>query len=121
MRGECRFFRTSGGVVAYAHVAVSSEPAPEAKTAWRANLETMKRVWGNDVERGIRLAAAEHQKRGGTPHLVHVDEVIDVPVDTKSDAMACAALIAAWKSWGRSEAELKLELQDGEWVVRFDG
>lgn len=119
MKAECTFFETSGGVVAYARVVVSSEPAGEAKIVWRVQLEAMERVWRSDVERGIRLAATEHQKRGGTPHLVRVEEVVDVPADTKADAMTCAALIAAWKSWERSDAELEVAQRDGAWIVRF--
>lgn len=120
MKGESRFFRTRGGLVAYAQVAVFSEPAAASTIEWPAKLETMKRVWGQDVERGIQLAAAAREKRGGGCHRIHVEQVVDIPADTKPDAMTCAAAIAAWKSWGGSEDDLSVTHDDGTWRVQFD-
>jgi hypothetical protein len=45
--------------------------------------------------------------------------VIDLPVDTKSDAMVCAAAIATWLSLGHDEAETKIVMDAGTWRVAF--
>jgi len=43
--------------------------------------------------------------------------VIDLPVDTKSDAMARAAAIATWLSFGHDEAEAQVVMDAGIWKV----
>ena len=46
----------------------------------------------------------------------------EVPADTRPDAVACAAAIAAWKSLGGEEADADVSVaEDGSWRVQFAG
>ena len=119
MTGEYRFLRTRSGVTAFASVALASQPSTAWDIAWSESAAQLKRVYESAVEAGVRLAAHEHRRRGGKPESVTVVRLVETAADTKPDAVACAAAMAAWKAWGGSESEAKIVFDAGRWQVVF--
>lgn len=105
--------------MAFAQVTVCSEPSAASRVEWDDGLDGMRRVWGADIEKGIEQAADAHRKGGGAAHSVRVVDVVDVPVDTRADAVRCAAAIAAWTSFGGDESAAGAALDAGGWKVVF--
>ena len=119
MTGEYRFMRTRGGVTAFALVRVESSPNDVWVTVFGPQLEIVQSRYREALRSGIELAAGAHTRRGGVPQLVEVTALEDSVVDTRSDAVKCAAALAAWKSWNHSEVEGTVEFAGGEWNVGF--
>jgi hypothetical protein len=61
----------------------------------------------------------EHELRGGEACWVEIVELIEAPVDTRADAVRCAATLATWKALGHSEADADVVFENGEWWIRF--
>lgn len=86
--------------------------APEVNRGIRAEYQ-------GDVEAGIDDARTWHLSKGGADASFQVTELGIFPVDTKADAVRCAATAAAWKALGNSEAELSIAWDGDRWVVTF--
>jgi hypothetical protein len=69
------------------------------------------------VANGIRDAIAWHALEGGVAASFRVLEIEELPVDTKPDAVRCAATMAAWKALGHDETGIAFEF-DGQWKAR---
>lgn len=120
MIGEYRFLRTLGGITSFAAVSVVSRPAEKMQVLWDPSLSQLQPIFRFAVDQGLKLAFHEHQRRGGSEQAVEVIKLAQAPVDTRPDAVRCAATIAAWKSWGHSENELTISNDRGEWIVVFN-
>jgi hypothetical protein len=120
MTGDHKFVQTKDGVLGFAVVSLDSHPNERWEVAWHDDdqLEALRRVFGPAVEAGIRLAAAAHDKHGGPPQMVEVLSIGHNPADTRSDAVVCAAAMAAWKSWGHDPNLASVEYEQG-WRISF--
>lgn len=116
---EHKFFRVKHGIASFAVVGVSSHPSAAHTISWSESASGLRSAYGSAVEKGVRIAATEHERRNGPPHAVEIISIADAPADTKPDAVTCAAALAAWKSWGHAEAEAVVVFEDGEWRVTF--
>jgi hypothetical protein len=116
---EHKFLRTKNGVTSFAAVGVSSRPSDELTIVWSDAASGLRGAYETAAEEGVQLAAREHQRRGGQPQSVEIASIVETPVDTRSDAVRCAAALAAWKSWGHLEAEASVMFEDGAWKVTF--
>ena len=119
MTGRYRLLRTRAGITSFATVTVVSTPEQALRISWDASLADLQRIYGPFVQEGVEAAFRQHLKLGGDPQAVRVTDLAETAVDTKPDAVRCAASIAAWKSWGHSETEVTLTNDQGEWVVVF--
>lgn len=119
MIGDYRFLRTRDGVTAFAHVRVKSQRNETWTLVWNEGLAALEGIYGPAVKAGVDLAAREHTKRGGEPQRVEVMSLMETAVDTRPDAVTCAAALAAWKSWDHSESETSVIFDDGRWEVLF--
>lgn len=107
------------GVTSFAVVEVSSRPSDERMIVWGAATSHLKEMYDTAVDQGVEVAAQEHERRGGQPQRVEVVSLTDNPADTRPDAVACAAAIAAWKSWGHPEGDASVVFEEGAWKVAF--
>jgi hypothetical protein len=119
MATSYRFFRVKNGISSFAIVEVSSRPSTKYDVFWCTSALSLKEIYAPAVEEGIKLAADEHQKRGGQPQIVEIESIVEVLSDTQPDAVRCAAALAAWKSWGYSETEVSVVFDRGVWNVLF--
>lgn len=120
MEGAHKFLRTRSGVTSFAIVRVDSRPSANWEITWNDSLGRLRDAYGSVVESGIQLAVAASKQRGGIPHTVEVVSIVEVPVDTRPDAVACAVAIATWKSLGGVESDVHVSLTpDGDWQVQF--
>ncbi len=125
IRTKHRFLRwMGGGAVSFAEVAVDLQPSSTWTITWD-NLTyndseySYTGFYNTSIEEGVDIAAREHERRGGEPYLVGIVELIDQPVDTREDAVRCAAALATWKALGHSESEANVVFENGEWRVTF--
>lgn len=120
MRGEHKFVRTHEGVLGFALVSVDSQPSQSWEIVWQDadHLAPLRSVFGAAVETGVRLAATAHETLGGSPQRVEILSLGHNPADTRSDAVICAAALAAWKAWGHSPSQAHIAY-DGGWTVAF--
>jgi hypothetical protein len=119
MKGGYRFLRTREGITGFAKVEVSSRPSDKWAISWSVGLDEQMAIYGETVTEAVMAAAAGHERLGGGRHSVQVDLLIESAVDTKADAVFCAAAIAAWKSWGRAEEDVSIAYVNGRWRVEF--
>src|SRR5262245_20965150 len=119
-KAEYRFMRTRDGITAFAMIVVESNPSEEWKVSFSESLGALKELYGLAIEAGVKLAAEFHDKSGGTPQSVEIVSLTETASDTKSDAVMCAAALAAWKSWGHDENAVRVEYRNG-WSVAFPG
>jgi hypothetical protein len=119
MKAEYKFLRTRDGTTSFAKIDLVSEPSPAWGVTWSSSIVHAKSTFGDAVERGIRVAASAHEKAGGAPQSVEVVALADTVSDTRTDAVVCAAALAAWSSWGHPESDVIVAYQDGEWRVLF--
>jgi hypothetical protein len=118
--GRYRFLKTRGGITGFASVTVESTPAPELTVSWDPRIApNLYRDYGTAAREGVTAAFRAHQKRGGLPQQVQISELLETVVDTRPDAVRCAAGIAAWKSWGWPESDVTILNQEGEWTAAF--
>ena len=120
MRAEYRFLKTREGVTRYAKVAVASTPSTIWEFSFAETLGEVASIHDHAIRRGLSLAAAEHERRGGSPHRIDVHEVSETIVDSTSDSIECAAAGAAWKSLGGNERDISMTFRDGRWHIEFD-
>ena len=120
MHAKHKFFKTRNGITSFAVVSVRSEVCPAWSTTWAPTAVPFQQVYSDAVKLGVQRAAEEHEKRGGAPHLIEVISIEDAPSDARLDAVTCAAAVAAWKSLGRAENDIYIDVDDeGRWRVTF--
>ena len=109
-----KFCKQRGGLGAYAVVSVETIAGSAGFVEWAAAAELFEKFYGVAVRQGIRDALDWHEAGGGTGSAFRVLEIQEFLVDTKPDAVRCAATMAAWKALGHEEAQIVFEF-DGEW------
>ena len=98
-----KFAKQMGGKGCFAAISLDLLSNVAAPVEWAASLEFYERIYGAAVTEGIQDALDWHVAAGGEPGCFLVTDFIDFPVDTKPDAVRCAATMAAWKSLGHDE------------------
>ena len=116
MRAYFKFLRTINGISSFAAVGVECVPSSAFAVQWAEGIARFESYYPNAVEAGIAEAHRWHQEMGGGPAQFVVTEFLHLEVDTRADAVRCAATAAAWKALGQNEADLHFE-KDGEWRV----
>lgn len=119
MMAEYRFLRTHQGVTRFAKVTVVSI----ASSCWSIVLSDAVRelgaVYGDAIQSGLSLAIAEQNQRGGQQYAITVTEIVETAVDTSTDAVECAAVVAAWKSFEEKEQDISIRFDGVRWKATF--
>lgn len=115
MRSDYKFIRHGRRISAYARVVLESTPAAESAVVWAPELSGYRKIYGVQVEEGIRAALTA----AGGAWLVTVELIHDAPADTMPDHVRCAAALAAWTSFGHSDSEVLVEERGETWSVSF--
>ncbi len=112
---QFRLLRTRDGVTHFARVAVEIARAPSGvAVAAGAGLEAPGE-WLEAALRGAGAAAERLAPGGGV--LVRVVLVEGTHVDTREDAVECAAALAVWGALRPGEAAPEPDLVGGAWRV----
>lgn len=112
---EFKFFRYHGGLSAFAIVSLEATPT-RAGMIWKAD-PMLESFYGAAVRAGLDDAQTWH----GSPVGFEILRVVELLVDTKPDAMRCAATMAAWLELGHAETDLEF-IHEAAWrVVRRPG
>jgi hypothetical protein len=120
VRADFRFLRAGKGTSRFARVVLTATPAAQ----WETHLQLQgdqAAYHGEAIRAGIALASAAHAERGGPPHRIELEELIETAVDTMPDAVECAVAVAAWIALGHDEGEACFAFADGRWQVSFRG
>lgn len=112
-----KFFKTKRGVSAFAAITLEPQAGSSEVVEWVPSVILFEAIYGEAVTSGIRDALAWHSLEGGTPTAFKVFEFTELLVDTKPDAVRCAATMAAWKALGHEESGISFEF-DEEWIAR---
>lgn len=116
---EYRFLRTRDGATTFAKVCVVAA----ASETWSIALdETVRRaaaVYRDAVVAGLKIAMEEQDKRKGHRFSVVATDLTETAADTTADAVECAAVVAAWKSFGGEEDDILLRYSDRGWKACF--
>ncbi len=120
MEGSYKFFRMRQGIASFAEMSVRAVPNDTMIIDWPKKLDPPMSTYADAITWGIALAYQQHQHFGGMPARIEVVEIVEVPVDTKADAVTCAAAVATWLALGHDESEIAFEFKGG-WTVSFDG
>lgn len=114
------FRRTYSGVTSFARVTVSTQDGTPWRVDWSDEAQPRRRTYGIEAEAAIEQAASALRALGGVPVAIRIDAIVETLADTKPDAVACAAAIAAWKAWQCDESNASVErASNGRWIVTF--
>jgi hypothetical protein len=116
MRATHKFFKHKNGKSAFAVVGIEAVPADEVTITWSPELAFAEKEYSPAVTEGINKAIRWHSERGGGLSTFTITEFTELYVDTKPDAVSCAAAAAAWKALGHDETLLNFEFQEN-WIV----
>lgn len=115
MRATSKFFRHKNGLSAFAVVGVETTVASSSSLiTWLPEVAIHEREYRDVVANGIAIAFNAHRAKGGGPVSFQIVEFVELLVDTKDDAVQCAATAAAWMALGHDESEVTYEF-DGRW------
>jgi hypothetical protein len=109
-----KFFKHKDGISAFAAIAIEPVSCVEGTVEWAPAVKSLERTYGEVVSNGIRDAVTWHMQEGGGATAFRILEIEELLVDTKPDAVRCAATMAAWKSLGHAETGITFHF-DGEW------
>jgi hypothetical protein len=112
-----KFFKHKGGISAFAAITLEPQVGLDEGVEWVPEVKSFEPIYGETVASGIRDALAWHSLEGGAATAFRVLEFKELLVDTKPDAVRCAATMAAWKALGHDESGISFEF-DREWVAR---
>ncbi len=112
-----KFFKHKGGLSAFAAITLEQQAGSEGGVEWMSQIKSFEPTYGEAVASGVRDAIAWHTQEGGTSTAFLVLEFEELLVDTKPDAVRCAATMAAWKALGHDESSISFEFER-EWVAR---
>jgi hypothetical protein len=116
MKASFKFFNHKNGISAFAEIGVESTLSAEFSVKWADDLAHYERNYGDAVREGIIQALRWHVDAGSGSAAFTISQFIELVVDTKADAVRCAATVAAWKALGHSETDLTFAF-DGTWHV----
>lgn len=119
MKASSTFVRLKNGRTSFAVVGVETLPVADPLAGWAAELTHHARFYDEAIQRGVSDALGWHMRSGGAPASFLVIEFIELYVDTKPDAVQCAATTAAWQALGHDAAQLRYEFIGDEWRVSY--
>jgi hypothetical protein len=116
-----KFFRVKRGAHNFAEVSVSLRQEEGAiEISWSAEATPLQGRYRSAIEAAVRAGAAAAAALGTRPSRIHVEQIVEVPADTTSDAVGCAAALAAWKAWGLPLDRTSVSLDsEGQWRVDY--
>ena len=117
MKATYKFFKYKAGISSFAVVGLEAVSSSKTGVVWLPELVEYERTYSNAVAGGVAAAMKHHMTRGGAPSSFIVTEFTELIVDTKEDAVCCAATVAAWKALGHDESEIVFEF-DGHWKAK---
>jgi len=112
-----KFFRHQGGISAFAAITLEPQVGSREGVEWMSEVKSFEPIYGEAVATGIRDALDWHTLEGGATMAFRVLEFEELLVDTKPDAVRCAATMAAWKALGHEESGINFEF-NREWIAR---
>jgi hypothetical protein len=120
MFSEYKFLRTKNGITSYAKIVVISRPTIMWQISWNPKLpKYYLGEYGSVIKQATEFVLDEHTKRNGTPQGIEIAALEDSVVDTKHDAVLCAAVMAIWKSLGYFEGDINFVFDEGQWKPAF--
>jgi hypothetical protein len=114
MRATSKFFRHRNGISSFAVVGVETAASSTRLITWLPAVAIHEQEYRGAVANGIAIAFNAHRATGGGPVSFQIVELVELLVDTKEDAVQCAATAAAWMALGHGESEITYEF-DGRW------
>lgn len=118
METTYKFFRMWRGIASFAQITVDTRPCAAHELTWNATEVLTLHLYRDAIALGVEAAHMRHCELGGETACVTIVDFVDVMVDTKADAVTCAAALATWKALGHDEAAAVVEYRD-EWTVSF--
>lgn len=115
-RGEYRLAKFRDGRSWYARISVVAEAAASAFAIVEAAVPPYFRA---AIHRGIALAVAEHERRGGRACRSVVERFRCSNVDTNDNVAECVAAIATWNALGYDERTISLGYASRRWYVEL--
>lgn len=115
-----KFCRHKGGSGAFATITLESVRGTAGDVEWAPASSPLKKFYSDAVSEGVRDALSWHESEGGEAAVFRVLDLQEFLVDTRPDAVRCAATMAAWKELGHEEAGIVFDF-DGEWRARRAG
>lgn len=114
MIASYKFFRVKNGICSFAQVSIECVPSDYLEIKWAPDVAGNERIYGNAVREGVSQALRCHQSLGGCAAKFSILALIELPVDTKDDAVVCASAAAAWAALGHPETDLVFTF-NGTW------
>lgn len=111
-----KFFRHKGGTSAFAAITLEPHAGLDGGVEWMSGVKSFEPLYGEAVASGVRDALAWHTQEGGDVIAFVVIALEELLVDTKPDAVRCAATMAAWKALGHDESGIRFVFE-GEWIA----
>jgi hypothetical protein len=105
MIGRFKFIKHHHGVTAFAEIAIEANPSDGFAIAWPSELAQLESAYNGPVRAGIEKAFAWHRANDDRLFTFAVRDLVELIVDTKLDAVECAATMAAWQSFGPRRRE----------------
>jgi len=93
----------------FARIHLSCQPAGAWTITFNDSLGLMS-YYGDAMTAGIQLAIDEYRKHADIAYAIHVERLEYTVVDTRPDAVKCAAAMAAWVGLGQDESLARLDL-----------
>jgi hypothetical protein len=115
VKGKCKFFRHICGISSFAEVSILSKPTDNFALEWEDSARPYEKIYGDIIYGAVCAALSLYLSSGGKTHTFTVAEVVELPVDTKNDAVYCAAFAATRESLGYSP-ESSSFLHCGKWI-----
>ena len=116
-RADYKFMRTRDGVTRFANVTILATPNDGWELSLEALSDPIQKAYEADARAGLHIAMDAHERCGGVPCKLTVENLIHIWVDASSDAVTCASAIAAWLSLGHEEHDAQLAYEGGRWTV----
>jgi len=113
-----KFFKHKNGISSFAALSVELANGSPGNVEWADGIVSFESIYGDVVKSGIRDALKWHTDSGGAPAAFRVLEFTELVVDTRPDAVRCAATGAAWKELGHDDTEILFEHDTHEWKAQ---
>jgi hypothetical protein len=111
-----KFIRHRNGISSFAEVGLEVVHGVAETVLWSVEVASFMPIYGSAVSMGVGDALKWHMAGGGRSASFRVTSIVELLVDTKPDAIRCAATAAAWIALGHDEAQLSFEF-DTNWSV----
>lgn len=112
-----KFAKHKNGCGHFAAIALELMNGTPNVVEWAASFGMFERIYGAAVAEGIQDALDWHVAAGGEMESFRVIDFTWLAVDTKPDAVRCAATMAAWKTLGQDECGIIFDFEN-EWRAK---